>query len=332
MPAIQLSNNTTLNVTASSADENATLNRYLTNPLSFITPAVLNAIGNQKVGDLDPTAFPITASATGAGQFAVEGTSLGIKVGESASVGLLTGADAKDFFDSVSWPQDPTAANLISFGLQGTLSTGDTANVSDFTFGVTKNATVQLTSFYPAAGTDTFVDAVKRAIAALTSPHDLNDLESLPPNTACQIDASSSLQFTASVTYSILNDPLATKSIPNLPAITVNATAGATLEGTATHTADHTITIAKLANGLLHLSVDLTKTDDLETSLTVSAGVTANVGTQDALASCWIRLVPIPPRSSKRFRRICRRPRLSSSARTSRRQSTRRFPVRCKPR
>ena len=301
MPGIQLTNNTTLNITASSADGNATLNRYLTNPLSFITPAALNAIAGTKVGDLDPTAFPIAASAAGEGQFAVEGTSLDVQLGASASVGLLTGDKAADFFSSVQWTEDPAAAGLVSFGLQGTLSAGDKATVSDFSFGIAKAATVGLTSFCTAAGTDTLLDAVERAMAALTIPHDLNDLRSLPANAICQIDASSSLKFTASVTYNILNDPLATASISQLPSIAVNATAAATLEGTATHTSDHTVTIAKLPNGLIHLSVSLARTDDFETSLTVSAGVAAKIGSQDALA---FLLDLISPNSNAELKKV----------------------------
>ena len=301
MPGIQLTNNTTLNITASSADGNATLNRYLTNPLSFITPAALNAIAGTKVGDLDPTAFPIAASAAGEGQFAVEGTSLDVQLGASASVGLLTGDKAADFFSSVQWTEDPAAAGLVSFGLQGTLSAGDKATVSDFSFGIAKAATVGLTSFCTAAGTDTLLDEVERAMAALTIPHDLNDLRSLPANAICQIDASSSLKFTASVTYNILNDPLATASISQLPSIAVNATAAATLEGTATHTSDHTVTIAKLPNGLIHLSVSLARTDDFETSLTVSAGVAAKIGSQDALA---FLLDLISPNSNAELKKV----------------------------
>jgi len=294
MPTIQLTDNTTLNIAASSADGNATLNRYLTNPLTFIAPGSLKAIVDQKVGDLDPTAFPIALSAGGGATFAVEGTSLGVQLGASASIGLLTGADATGFYSSVGQPPDPAAADLISFGLQGALSAGDTATISDFTFGITPGASVALTSFVAAAGTDTLADTVERAVAALTIPHDLTDLGSLPPNAICQIDAASCLKFTASVTYNVLNDPLATLAISNLPSISVNATAGATIEGTATHTSDHTLTIARLANGLIHLSVNLTKTDDFETSLTVSAGATAEIGSQDALTFLLGLISPNP--------------------------------------
>src|SRR5882724_5583303 len=118
MPSIGLTNNTTLNVTASSTDGSLTLNRYLTSPLSFLTPASLKAIVGQTVGDLDPAAFPITASATGDGKFAVEGTSLDVQLGASASVGFLTGGDAADFFSSVEWTADPPVGGLVSLGFQ----------------------------------------------------------------------------------------------------------------------------------------------------------------------------------------------------------------------
>jgi hypothetical protein len=301
MSTINLTNNATLNVTASPAAGNATLNRYLQTPLTFVTPAGLDAIAGQKVGDLDPTAFPIKVSVAGAGKFAVEGTSLNVSLGVAGSVGLLTGASAADFFTPLQWLADPAAPSLVSFALQGTLSVGDTATVSDFSFGITKGATVTLTSFCTAATTDKFEDAVKQAIAALTIPHDLKDLRSLPANTVCQLDASSSVKFTASITYNVLNDPLATTSIENLPSIAVNAKVGATLEGTAIHTSDHTVTIAKLANGRIHMSVSLTNSDDFETSLTASAALTVDLGSQDALA---FLLDKISPSSTEELKKI----------------------------
>lgn len=300
MPTIQLTNNTTLDITATAAGGGATLNRYLTNPLTYTT-AGLNAIAATTVGDLDPTIFPVAASATGGGEFAVAGTLLNVNLGASASVDLLTGDNGADFFDSLQLTQAPAVAGVVSFRLLGTLNAGDTAAVGDFCFGISKSAAVTLTTFCMVAATDVFVDALERAMAAITIPHDVQDLVSLPANTICQIAASSSLQFTASVTYDILNDPLATVSIPNLPSVTVNATAGATIEGAATHTSDHTVTIAKLPTGLIHLSVILGRTDDFETSLTVSAGGAAGVGSFDALS---LLLNIISPNSTAELTKI----------------------------
>lgn len=283
MPTIQLTGTTGLNFNISSDDANATLNRYLLSTLSFTAPPSLDPIAKLLVKDQHELDFPITLTAGGQGNFAVEGTTLGVQLGASASLGLLQGADASAFLSLVSVAGDPSSSGLVSFALTGTLTVGDSATVSDFSFGISKNATVTLTSYYQAAASDTLGDAVQKAVAALTIPHDLDDLRSLPAGAICQVDAAGSLQFTAGLTYSFLNDPLAAASISNLPSFSINATASATLEATATHTSDHTITLARLPNGLLHLSVSLTQTDDLETSLTVSAGVGANIGSTDAL-------------------------------------------------
>ena len=228
----------------------------------------------------------------GEGKFAVEKTTLDIQLGASASIGLLQDNNESDFYLLLNLAGDPASSGLVSFALQGKLSLGDSATVSDFTFGITKDATVTLTSYYPAAANEKLGDAVEKAVAALTIPHDLTDLGSLPSGAICHIDAASSLKFAASVTYSFLNDPLAAASITNLPALSINATASATIEGTATHTGAHVLTIAKLPNGRLHLAVNLKNIDDFETSLTVSAGVGADIGSQDALSFLLDRINP----------------------------------------
>ena len=292
MPTISLTNNTGLSLAASSADDNATLNRYLQTLLTFQTPPSFDTVSNLLVKDQQELDFPITLSATGEGTFAVKKTTLGVQLGESACLGLLQGKDESAFLSCVNVTGNPSSSGLVSFALKATLSVGDSATISDFTFGITNSAAVTLTSYYEAAANDRLGEAVEKAVAALTIPHDIDDLTSLPPGAICRLDGASSLQFTASVTYNFLNDPLAAASITDLPSLAIDATSLATVEGTATHTSDHTITIAKLPSGLLHLAVSLTKTDDFETSLTVSAGVAANIGTQDALAFLLDRINP----------------------------------------
>jgi hypothetical protein len=219
-------------------------------------------------------------------------TSLGVQAGASASIGLLQGDNESAFLSGLDVNGDPASSGLVSFAVQGTLSAGDSAAIGDFGFGVTGTGTVTLTSYYIATADDKLGDAVAKAIAALTIPHDPDDLRSLPAGAICQLDTLSSLQFSASVTYSFLNDPLAAVAITSLPPLAINATASATLESTVTHTSDHTLTIAKLPSGLLHLSVSMAKTDDFETSLTVSSGIAANIGEKDALAFLLDKINP----------------------------------------
>ena len=81
-------------------------------------------------------------------------------------------------------------------------------------------------------------------------------------------------------------------AIGKLPSLGINATASATVEGNVTHTSGHILTIAKLPDGAVNLAVSLKTTDDFETSLTVSSGVAAKIGNQDALAFLLDKLNP----------------------------------------
>jgi hypothetical protein len=283
MPEIQLTNNSTLNITASAPGGSATLNRYLKNPMVLLTRAGWDALVATKVGDLTPASFPLTATARGAAKFAVKESALSVRAGAVATVRLLRGKEKDELWASIQQPSDPSVNALVLFTLEGTVSGGLKASVSDFCFGVTKGASLSLSSVCAAGNDEKFIDVVKRAVTDMTIPRDIDDLKNLPANAICQVSGSSSLQFSASVTYSFVNDPLATKSLSKLPSITVNAVAGATLEATATHTGGHTVTIARTQGNKLHLGVDLARTDDFETSLTVCAGLTADVGSTDAL-------------------------------------------------
>src|ERR1035438_4737893 len=91
MPTINLTNNTGVSLSGSSADGNSTLNRYLLSLVTFKTPPSFDPIANLLVKDQQESGFPITLSATGEGKFAVKKTSLNIQLGASASLGLLQG-------------------------------------------------------------------------------------------------------------------------------------------------------------------------------------------------------------------------------------------------
>jgi hypothetical protein len=292
MPTINLTDNTGLNFTASSADDNATLNRYLTSLLTFKMPPSLDPIANLLVKDQHELDFPIKLSVAGEGKFALKKTTLEIQAGVSASIGLLQDDDESLCLSAFRIPVPASSSGLVSFCVQAKLSAEDDATVGDFTFGIEKGATVTLTSSYIAAANDKLGDAISRAVSALTIPHDLDDLKSLPAGAICSLDGATSLMFSASASYSFLNDPLATLAIEKLPPLDINASASASIEATVTHTSDHILTIAKLPSGVIHLGVNLKKTDDFETSLTVSSGVAAKIGGQDALAFLLDRINP----------------------------------------
>ncbi len=288
MGTIQLTDDTSLNITASSGSSGATLNKYLKDSIvlllskrEFANPADVT------VGQLDENIFPLTASAKADATFAVETAKFDVKPGASASLDLLKNDKADDFLRTLQLRDKNTSApvpELMSFAVTGTLDAGPTLTTGDFTFGITSGASVTLTTYSQVDKDERFLSAAARTISGLSIPHDLEDLQSLAEGSICRVKGMGKLQFKIDFKYNFLNNSLATEAISVLPTtIAVNAQAFGEIEATVTHSASHELTIAALPGGKLHLMVSLTNTDDLETSIQVSTGITANIGSTDAL-------------------------------------------------
>jgi hypothetical protein len=285
MAEIHLTDNTTLTLTGSSADNNATLKRYLTESCRFITPEGFAALARQSVETVEPAAFPCQCSATGAGKFTLEGTTLTAKGGVSAKIGVAKGAGMEGSLKALDLKAGADDAALVTFKLGATFSAADAIKAGRFGFGLSSGAGVVLGSSVLAAAGEPFGKAVERALCALTIPHDIDDLRSLPEHAICEMETDGSVGFKASVSYSVLNTPLVQGTLPSGMAVSFEASAGVSFEVDATHKASHTLTVAKTASDCVHLGLNLTRTDDLDASLEATAGLTGKFGGVDGLAA-----------------------------------------------
>jgi hypothetical protein len=288
MATIQLTDNASLEITGSGGSDSATLNKYLRDPLVFVSPRreLANAV-NTAVGQLDDHFFPLTASAKADGKFAIGTAKFDVKAGASASLDLLKGDKSDDFLQSLKLRNKKTSSpvpELLSFALTGTLDKGSTITAGDFTFGLTSGTAVTLTNYRQVGRDEQFLSAATKAISGLSIPHDVDDLQSLTEGNICRVKGTGKLQFKINFKHNFLNNSLATEAISVLPAtIGVKAQASGEIEATVTHSASHELTIAALPGGKLHLVVSLTNTDDFESSIQVSTGIAANVDGMDAL-------------------------------------------------
>jgi len=283
MPKITLTNNAAINIDVTSADGNATLNKYLKSALTLKPAEALDGILNQPVKDLNPSGFPITLTTTGSASFAVKQTTLGVSLDLSGAIGLAQKDDKDGFLKKLQLPAAPDSSGIVSVGLKAKVTVSPLATSGDFTFGLAAGTTASLTAYHVCGANETVKDGVTSAAKSLTIPHDLSDLNSIASGAICEIGGETSIKFSASAVYSFFNAPLVSAAIPNLPSFDIKAVGSGTLAASATHKSGHTLTIAKLDSGLLHLSVSLKTTDDLEASLTLSTGITAKIGDTDAL-------------------------------------------------
>ncbi|MBV8808445.1 MAG: hypothetical protein JO033_07195 [Acidobacteriaceae bacterium] len=288
MPTIQLTDNASLNLTGSTGNIGATLKKYLKDPLIFTAPKqeLANA-ANVTVGQLDDHLFPLKASAQTDGKFAVETTKLDVKPGAAAELDLLREGRASDLLESLQLRDKndgSPAPELLSFAVTGTLDSGPTLTTGEFTFGIVSGAAVTLKTYCEVGKDERFFSAAERTISGISIPHDLDDLKNLPGGTISGVKGTGKLQFKIDFKHNFLTNSLATEALSVIPVtIGVKAQVEGEIEATVTHTTSHELTIAALPGGKLHLTVSLTNTDDLETSIQVSTGITANIGNKDAL-------------------------------------------------
>jgi len=295
VPTIKLTDNAGLDITASSNSSNSSLNKYLESALEFHFAALSKDVRdevNVQVGDVNARAFPIKLSAAVPAHFKDGESTIAVKPNAAASIDLVAGDKAADFFKCLGGIDGP-AGDVVSFGFTAGIEAGPSAKVGDVHFGLTSGQQVSVTNFRRVAPTDSFLDAVKQTVSGITIPRDIDDLHTLPPDNICRIEGRSSLKFSASVEYSFLNNTLASVPLEAIPqSLKVKAQSGAKLQVAVEHTSGHQLTVWRVSDKTLRLGVSLSDEAGVSAELSVSIGLSASVGGEDALAFAIRQISP----------------------------------------
>jgi len=299
MPFIKLTDNASLEIVSTGSPA------HLESGLEFLFRNLkpeFKEVQDKTIGELDAGDFPLALSASIPGSFAVSAATLNVKGGEAASLDLLTREKLQGFLKSLKL-ENSFAPGLISFAFTTTLEGGPSGTVGDFSFGLTYGQEISVAGYVPAATTDRLIDATQKAISGVTLPHAIDDLRSLPEGHVCRIKGKGSLKFQASVQYSIFTNTLATAPLTAISnTLSVTAQSGPMFQVTVEHTDTHQLTIAALGNNKVRLSVSLAAESGVEESLDVSIGVSANIGTRDALPFLIEHLSPSPEKELQELR------------------------------
>lgn len=294
MPNIELVNGS-FNVL--SGENTPALAHYLQAPLVFAFRADKFGLkGTPKtIGDLEDSDFPLSISPNAPGSsFAVSDVSLKIAGGATAVLDLLKDKKKSDFLTSMAL-ENTTTPNLMAFGFGGNVQAGPTGTVGDFSFGMTTGQEITLTTFSPVNDHDGFEDAIHNTMSAVTIPHDLDDLRSLPDGHFCRLEGKGTLTFTASVQYKVLNNVLASEPLDFISeTLSVNLQAGPKLTVTIKHSGSHQITVGSLGGKKIRLGASITTEADAEASIDFSVGITGEAGSTDGLAFILQQISPKP--------------------------------------
>lgn len=269
----------------------SSLNNYLKSELLHlvVVPDFIN-LKDKPLTQAAPK--PISFDLSVQHEFQLGHTTPEIDLTPAAQVKLLANATAgSDLFDGDPFHVPVTVASktgYVGMSFQGSLDLGASGSSGDLTFGIDKNGSITLgfmKSFETGQNEPTLWNATSNVISDFVIPASIDDLKRLKPNDVCCVSGAGSLTISESVSVSLPVNPLASVNLPlNVGTLTVQNGVMAGLSASLTLSGSYQIRLQRLATGALRLSYLRGRGTSLETDLSVSAGLSVDLGTTDLLA------------------------------------------------
>ena len=235
---------------------------------------------------------PVTFGLSVQHDFQLGDTTPEIDVTPGAKVEVLVNATAgSDLFDGDSFHLPNTVPNqtgYVGMSLTGSLDLGVSGCSGDLSFGIDRSGaiTVEFLKAFPTAQNQPSLwTATAAMISDFVIPANIADLRRLNPNDVCFVSGQGCLKICGSVNVAIPVNPLASVNLP-LGVGTLDVRDGV-MEGLSvslTLSGSYQIRLEKLAQGAIRLSYIREAGTAMQTDLTTSAGVSADLGTTDLLA------------------------------------------------
>ena len=183
----------------------------------------------------------------------------------------------------------PEHTGYVGLQMTGALDLGVSGSAGDLTFGfdVKSSVTIEyLKAFATDANEPTLGDATSQMISGYVIPAALADLSRLQVNDVCTVSGEGSLTISVGVDIATPVNPLASVNLPlGVGTIDVEAGVMAGITESFTLRGSYQIRARRLTTGAIELSFLKKQGTTLKTDLTVSGGVTANLGRTDLLTT-----------------------------------------------
>jgi hypothetical protein len=235
-----------------------------------------------------PTSFRLSLQH----EFQLGNTTPEINLTPGAKVEVLVNATAgSNLFDDDSFhvpAKVPADTGYVGMSLQGSLDLGVCGSSGDLTFGIDRNAaiTIEFVKAFPTAQNQPSLwTATAAMISDFVIPANVSDLRRLNPNDVCSVSGAGSLKISGSVSVSLPVNPLASVNLPlGVGTLEIKDGLMAGLCASFTISGSYQIRLERLGTGAVRLSYIRQAGTAMQTDLTASAGVSADLGTTDLLA------------------------------------------------
>ncbi len=235
-----------------------------------------------------PTTFKLSVEH----DFEFGGTTPEIDVTPGAKVELLTNITAgNDLFDDDDFHVPvtvPALTGYVGMSFQGSLDLGVSGTSGDLTFGIDGKQSITfefVKAFEMGKNEPTLWQATAGVLSDFVIPASVDDLKRLNVNDVCCVSGEGRLEISGSVSVSIPVNPLASVNLPlGVGTLEVQDGVIVGLSASLSLSGSYQIRLQRLTGGVIRLSYLRGRGTDLETDLSVSAGVSADLGTTDLLA------------------------------------------------
>ena len=198
----------------------------------------------------------------------------------------------------------PDHTGYVSVGFQGSLDLGVSGTDGDLTFGFDKTTTISLEylkAFPLGAGEPTLGNALGQTLSSYVIPADISDLGLLSLDDIATVSGQGSLKVSGGVQVTTSPNPLASVNLP-LGAGTIAVKAGVTagLSASFTISGSYQVRVRRKDADTIELSFLRESGTTLKADFSASAGITANLGDTDLIASV-IGAVSTDPTGDKKL-------------------------------
>ncbi|MGA8594278.1 MAG: hypothetical protein WB676_05985 [Bryobacteraceae bacterium] len=183
----------------------------------------------------------------------------------------------------------PPNTSYLSVGFNGSVDLGVSGSNGDLTFGFDKTSGVKLEylkAFPRGIGEPSLGNALGETISSYVIPGDLSDLKLLGVNDIATVSGHGSLKVSGGVNVTAFPNPLASVGLPlGAGTIAVNAGPAAGLSASFTISGSYQVRVRRRDTETIELSISPERGTTFTAEFSASAGVTANLGDTDLIAS-----------------------------------------------
>jgi hypothetical protein len=187
-----------------------------------------------------------------------------------------------DFGEAVPVQQNE---RYVSVGFTATLGASIATGVSDLSFGFGASTSLSIVNYQKFTITPTaplILDAISRTISKFELPGDIEDLETMAPDSIITLSGSGGLKFSATASLAVVSNPLATVDLGSvLPSIQIVRGNSITVGAAFRQSGDFQVRIRKTGPHTVRLGYFKRHTSEVDLSANAQAGISVAIGSED---------------------------------------------------